>query len=141
MVKKKQTKVKREIRQVRRFSDEFKKGKVKEIEQNISTVAEINRQYQVSRSAIYHWIYKYSLHLKKGVRQVLEKESETLKTKRLKEQVAELERIIGQKQLSIDFLNKMIEIGSKELGVDIKKKFSGKSLNGTGKTGTNIATR
>lgn len=125
MATKNKTKIKREIRKIRRFSDEFKMKKVKEIEQNISTIADIKREYEVSRTTIYNWIYKYSLHLKKGVRQVLEMKSETLKTKRLNEQVAELERIVGQKQLAIDFLEKMIEIGSEKLGVDIKKKFSG----------------
>ena len=141
MATKNKTKIKREIRKIRRFSDEFKIRKVKEIEQNISTIADIRREYGVSKTAVYNWIYKYSLHLKKGVRQVLEVESETLKTKRLKEQVAELERIVGQKQLAIDFLDKMIEIGSEELGVDIKKKFSGRLSNGSGKTGTNTTTK
>jgi len=141
MATKNKTKIKREIRKIRRFSDEFKIKKVKEIEQNISTIADIKREYGVSRSAVYYWIYKYSLHLKKGIRQVLETESETLKTKRLKEQAAELERIVGQKQLAIDFLEKMIEIGSEELGVDFKKKFSGRLSNGSGKTGTNTTTK
>jgi len=141
MATKNKTKIKREIRKIRRFSEEIKIKKVKEIEQNISTIADIRREYGVSRTTVYKWIYKYSLNLKKGVRQVLELESETLKTKRLKEQVAELERIVGQKQLAIDFLEKMVEIGSEELGVDIKKKFSGQSSDGTGKTKKNITTR
>ena len=141
MATKNKTKIKREIRKVRHFSDEFKIKKVKEIEQNLSTIADIKREYGVSKSAIYNWIYKYSLHLKKGVRQVLEMESETLKTKRLREKVSELERIVGQKQLAIDFLDKMIEIGSEELGVDIKKKFSGRLSNGSGNTGTNTTTK
>jgi transposase len=77
---------------------------------------------------------KYSLHLKKGVNQVIEMESESRKTKLLQERLAELERVIGQKQLQIDFLEKVIEYGSEELGVDIKKKFDTESLNGSEKT-------
>jgi transposase len=46
--------------------------------------------------------------------------------------MAELERIVGQKQLEIDFLNKLLEIGSGELGIDLKKSFSPPPLNGTG---------
>ena len=46
--------------------------------------------------------------------------------------LAELERIVGQKQLEIDFLNKLLEIGSKELDFDIKKNFSPKLSNGSG---------
>jgi hypothetical protein len=40
--------------------------------------------------------------------------------------VAELERIIGQKQILIDFKDKMIDIAEEEYGVDIKKKYSSK---------------
>ena len=61
-------------------------------------------------------------------------ESESHKTHRLQQQVADLERIIGQKQLEIDFLNKLLELGSEDLGFDLKN-FSTKLLNGTGSTG------
>ena len=50
-------------------------------------------------------------------------ESEAIKTKQLLERQAELERIIGQKQIEIDFLNKLMEIASQELKTDIKKIF------------------
>ena len=53
-------------------------------------------------------------------------ESESHKTKRLLERLAELERIVGQKQLQIDYLEKLIEIGSEELKVDLKKSFGTK---------------
>lgn len=36
--------------------------------------------------------------------------------------MAELERIIGQKQIEIDFKDKMIDIAEEMYGVDIKKK-------------------
>ena len=49
--------------------------------------------------------------------------------------VAELERIVGQKQLEIDFLNKLMEVGSQELGYDLKKSFSNPPSNGSGSTG------
>ena len=48
-------------------------------------------------------------------------ESEALKTKTLLERNAELERIIGQKQLKIDYLEKLIEIASEDLKIDLKK--------------------
>ena len=58
-------------------------------------------------------------------------QSEAQKTKELLQRVAELERIIGQKQLEIDFKEKMIELASDELGVDIKKKYNTKQSSGT----------
>ena len=51
-------------------------------------------------------------------------ESEQVKTKALQEQVARLERIVGQKQMEIDFLNKLIELASEKYQEDIKKNFS-----------------
>ena len=45
------------------------------------------------------------------------------KNSELQKRVADLERVVGQKQLEIDFLNKLLEIGSSELGFDLKKKF------------------
>jgi transposase len=39
-------------------------------------------------------------------------ESEALKTKQLQDRNAELERIIGQKQMQIDYLEKLIELAS-----------------------------
>jgi len=134
-------KVNRQIRQTRYFNEDFRKAKVKEIEQNLTTITEISRQYNVSKAAVYKWMYKYSFHLKKGIIQVIESKSETLKTKRLKERVAELERIVGQKQLAIDFHDKLIEIASDEFGVDIKKKYSGKLSDGSGIIKKNTHTR
>ena len=128
MDKKNQTK--RKIRQHRYFSEDFKIQKVKEIEQNLISVSALSRLYEVSDTAIYNWIYKYSVHLKKGVTQVIEMESESRKAKKLQERLAELERVIGQKQLQIDYLEKIIEFSSEELGNDIKKKYDTESLDG-----------
>ncbi|OQX75182.1 MAG: transposase [Bacteroidetes bacterium 4484_276] len=72
------------------------------------------REYQVSRTSIYKWIYKYSNMRKRGVKQVVEARSDTCKIQQLKEQMKELERVIGQKQLLIDFQQKAIELAEKE---------------------------
>lgn len=129
---------KRKIRSHRYFSEDFKKSKVKEIEDNISTVSEIQRTYDVSQTSIYRWIYKYSNHLKKGTIQVVEMDSDTRKIEKLKQKVRELERIVGQKQIQLDFQDKLIEIAGEEFGVDLKKKFGSKPSHGSGSTGKNI---
>ena len=128
---------KEKLRPRRVFSEEFKRQKVKEIEENQIRVSEICRIYEVSDVAVYKWIYKYSTHLKKGIKQVVEFESESERSKKLQARIAELERIVGQKQMEIDFLEKVIEIGSDELDVDIKKKFSITSSSGSKSTGKN----
>ena len=122
------------FRQVRYFSEEFKKQKVREIEKNLSRVRDICKDYEVSDTAVYKWIYKYSAMRKKRIKQVIEAESDTKKILLLRDQVKELERIIGQKQLLIDFQQKVIELAEQEYKVDIKKKFGRKPFSGTGIT-------
>ena len=122
-------------RQIRYFSEDFKRKKVSEIERNLSRVSDISKEYQVTRSAVYKWIYKYSSMRKKSVKQVVEAKSDSQKIAALRAQVKELERIIGEKQVKLDFQEKMIEIAESEYKVDIKKKFSGKHSSGTGLKG------
>jgi len=119
----------------RYFSEAFKVKKVREIEQNLSTVLEISREYCVSSNAIYKWVYKYSSMRKKGIKQVIEAKSDTRKIAQLKEQVKEIQRVVGEKQIMIEFLEKVIELAENEYGVDIKKKFSSSLSNGSGRTG------
>jgi len=122
-------------RQNRYFSEDFKRKKVSEIERNLSCVSDISKEYQVTRTAVYKWIYKYSRMRKKSIKQVVEAKSDSHKIAALRAQVKELERIIGEKQVKLDFQEKMIEIAEREYKVDIKKKFSGKHSYGTGSKG------
>ena len=122
----------------RYFGESFKRKKVSEIERNITSVVEISREYQVSRAAIYNWIYKYSRHLKRGTKQVIEMKSDTRKIQTLNEKVKELEQLLGQKQVELEFHKKMVEIASEEVGFDIKKKYGSKRSAGSGITGRNI---
>jgi transposase-like protein len=107
---------------VRYFSEDFRKKRVKELEVNLTSISDICKTYNVSRAAVYKWIYKYSIMAKKNVRQVVEVKSDTQKIKALEERIKELERVVGQKQLLIEFKDKMIEIAEATYGVDIKKK-------------------
>lgn len=118
----------------RYFSEDFKKKKVREIEQNTVTVSELTREYGVSKTAVYKWIYKYSATRRKGIKQVVEAKSDTVKIARLREEVRDMERLIGQKQIRIDFLEKMIELAEQEYGIDIKKKYFSIPSNGSGHT-------
>jgi transposase len=119
----------------RSFSEEFKRKKIRELEKNITSVTEISRTYFVSRGAVYKWIYKYSAMAKKQVKQVVEAKSDTQKIKALEERIKELERIVGQKQLLIEFKDKQIEIAEAMYNVDIKKKVGSKLSSGTTSTG------
>jgi hypothetical protein len=70
----------------------------------------------------------------KGVKTIVEAESDTRKIIELQAKIAELERTVGQKQLLIDFQDKMIELAEQTYGVDIKKKLQSKPSSGTGTT-------
>jgi transposase len=118
----------------RYFSEEFKKNKVKELERNLVSIGDISRTYNVSRTAIYKWVYKYSIMAKKNVKQIVEAKSDTNKIRVLEERIKELERLVGQKQILLEFKDKMIEIAETTYGVDIKKKLSSKLSSGINTT-------
>ena len=126
-----------EQRQNRYFSEEFKKQKVADIEKKLITIGQLCRQYQVSRTAVAKWLNKYSPMRKKKERMVYESDSDSHRVKQMQERIKELERAVGQKQLKIDFLEKMIEIAGNDLKVDIKKKVSTKLSSGSDQTGKN----
>lgn len=94
------------------------------------TVQQISDLYQVSRTSIYRWLYKYS-ELERGVKTVVQMQSEEQKSKELLQRVSELERIIGQKQLELDINQKIFEYLNQELGYDVKKKYEQRSSNGS----------
>ena len=58
---------------------------------------------------------------------VVQKESEQAKTILLLKKVAELEQLVGQKQVEVEYLKKVIEFGSEITETDIKKKFESRS--------------
>lgn len=125
-------------RRYRRFSDNFKQEKVKEIERGITRVSELCKQYEVTSSNVYKWIEKYGNMKKKQERIIVESQSDAKQLLDLKKKIAELERIIGQKQILLDFKDKMIEIAEETYKVDIKKKFIDKPSGTTGTTESDI---
>jgi hypothetical protein len=52
------------------------------------------------------------------------KESQSAKFKELEQRIKELERNVGQKQIMIEYLEKMIDLAKEELNIDIKKNFA-----------------
>jgi transposase len=127
-------------RQVRIFSEALKKKAVRDIESGKCSVVMVCREYSVSNQAVYGWLNKYSRHLQSSKRMVVEMESEGYKSKELEQRIKELEAALGRKQLEVDYLNKLIEISSNEMGVDLKKKVNIPPLSGSESTKENTAT-
>jgi hypothetical protein len=78
--------------------------------------------------------------MKKKTKMIVEQQSDTVKFLNLRKKVAELERMVGQKQIIIDFMEKMIEMAEDVYQVDIKKKFGGEPSFGSGRTDNNTPT-
>ncbi len=127
----------KKIQRKRVFSDELKRKIVKEFEKGEITIKEISNFYQVNVSAIYKWIYKYSRYQKKSIQIVEMTKSSTQKIKDLEFRIKDLERAVGQKQMNIDFLEKMIDIAKDEYDIDIKKNSSTPQSTGSESTKKN----
>lgn len=110
-------------RRRRNFSESFKRKKVQEIESGQTKIAELCRQYDTNRSSVYKWLNKYGNMKTKKERLIIETESDTKQLIALKKQIAELKMLLAEKQIQIDFKDKMIEIAEDMYNVEIKKKF------------------
>lgn len=109
------------LRSSRVFSAEFKQTLVQDYEKGQFSVSELSKLYQIHTTIIYRWIQKYSSYNKRKIKVVEMADSSKQKLKDLQKRVEELERAVGQKQLNIDFLEKMIELANTHYGIDIKK--------------------
>lgn len=125
----------------RSFSEQFKRDKVKDLVEKRISAKQMCDLWHISRTTVYKWLYKYSPYHSSGTKMVVQMESEAHKTLQLLQRVAELERIVGQKQLEIDFLNKLMELATEELGYDVKKNTAAKLSSGSGGTSKTTATR
>ena len=109
-------------KQRRIFSTAFKKEKVELIDGGKLSVKDVSDLYEVSLTAVYKWIKKFS-KLPKDERIIVEKISEENKSKQLLETIRNLERSIGKKQLELDYYKAIVDLVSEETGEDIKKKY------------------
>jgi transposase len=120
----------KKLRKRRIYSEEFKRELVGLFEQGTYSVPQLEKLYGVHCGNVYEWIYKYSTFNEKSVCVVEKKESHSQKLKELEQQVKELERLVGQKQIKIEYLEKMIDIAKQEYQIDIKKNFITQPLSG-----------
>jgi transposase-like protein len=124
----------RKLHKARRYSEPFKKQLVSDFESGQYSVVELERLHGVSYRTIYNWIHKFSTFNEKGYRIVEMKDSSSKKVKELEQKIKELERTVGQKQIMIDYLEKMMEIAKAEYNIDIKKNFNTPQSTGSGRT-------
>ena len=106
------------VRKNRHYSEDFKREIVSVFESGKLSVLQLEKLYGISNSLIYNWIYKYSTFNEKGIRVVEMKSSSIEKLKQLQQKIKELEQVVGQKQIKIDYLEKMIDIAKEDLKID-----------------------
>lgn len=114
----------RQLKKRRRFTDEFKKEIVSIFESGKFSVLQLQKLYGINGTVIYRWIYKFSTFNEKGCRIVEMSVSSHNKLKELEAKVKQLEQIVGQKQIAIDYLEKMIELAGSEFNIDVKKNYN-----------------
>lgn len=109
-------------RERRYFSESARKSIVKEIEEGLSK-AEASRKYEVSQSAIYKWMVKYSAHYQAALVKVVEHASDSNKVKKLEAELQQAYSLLGRAKAESMFLQTIIEKADEEMGTDLKKSF------------------
>jgi transposase len=113
-----------QIKKTLYYSEGFKREIVSLYETGKFSVPQLESLYKIHNSTIYNWIYKFSIFNEKGYRVVELKTSSMSRLKELELKIKQLEQAVGQKQIKIDYLEKMIDIAKEELKIDIKKNFN-----------------
>lgn len=113
------------------YSEDFKRYLVKEYEKGRFSVRQLSELHHVSFRSIYKWIYQYSYYNKKKIVVVEMGESSSKKLKDMEQRIKELERKVGQKQIMIEYLEKMIDLAKEHYDIDIKKNFATPPSNGS----------
>lgn len=114
----------KQIRKHRKYSEDFKKSIVASFEKGEFSVRQLEKLYGIKNTSIYNWVYKYSKFNEKGCRIVEMEDSNQNKLKELAKKVKDLEQMVGQKQVAIEYLEKMIELAKTDLNIDIKKNYN-----------------
>ncbi|MFK7935988.1 MAG: transposase [Saprospiraceae bacterium] len=109
------------IKKRRIFSKSFKQHLVKEYESGKFTVLELCKLHGVNNPSLYSWIYKYSTYNQSNTVVVEMKESSLQKLKAYEKRIKDLEQIVGQKQIQIDYLEKIIDLSNQHFDTDLKK--------------------
>ena len=110
------------IKTSRIFSEQLKRKLVKEIETGSLCVKDVCEIYQVSHTSVYRWLNNFSKIYKRNNVIIVEEKSESKKAKFLEQKVKELERALGNKQMQVEYLEKLLELHKEATGEDLKKK-------------------
>ncbi len=88
------------MRNLRTFSQEFKRQVIEELISGESRPAQLCRRYNISPSLLYHWKKQYSLG---------KFNNEPVEEAALKDRIEKLERLVGRLTLENEFLKKGLQ--------------------------------
>ena len=88
------------MRNLRTFSQEFKRQVIEELMRGESRPAQLCRRYNISPSLLYHWKKQYSLG---------KFNNEPVEEAALKDRIEKLERLVGKLTLENEFLKKGLQ--------------------------------
>lgn len=107
-------------RQSRRFSESFRKDQVFKIESGELTIADVSRLYHVRWASVKRWVDKFGTKSSDGV--VIQTREEINRIKDLEKRNAHLEKLLGQGQIRIHYLEECVRLAKDQLGADFEKK-------------------
>ena len=113
------------MRNLRTFSQEFKRQVVEELMSGESRPAQLCRRYNISPSLLYYWKKQYSLG---------KFNNEPIEEAALKDRIEKLERLVGRLTLENEFLKKGLQHnlsqprrnGNSSANVSVSSEVSGK---------------
>lgn len=111
----------------RYFSESARKAIVSEIDEGLSK-AEAGRKYEVSQTAIYSWLRKYSKTYQATLKVRVEHESDSEKNKALKAELSKAYEALGRSQAENMLLQKTLQLASEHFEMDLKKTFENRHL-------------
>ncbi|WP_116109421.1 transposase [Lewinella sp. IMCC34191] len=111
------------IRPRRRFSLDFKRARVRDFESGTFSVSQMSRLYDIKGTVLYRWIKKFGQQATTPQAVIVEvPHSQTEKVKRLEARLAMLERLVGNKQIEIEFHKERLQLLAEEHGINVQKK-------------------
>ena len=101
---------------VKRYSEEFKRHLVSEIESGNVCQAEAAKTYGVAKSLVRHWLSEYGrFRPQRSIMEVVMKSE--------KERISELEKALADAHLKIRIYDEILNMAGKKYKVDLKKTF------------------
>lgn len=119
---------KHQVRTKRRYSEGFRRARVKDFEDGIFGVYQMARLYNVSYQSIYKWIEKYSSQPRTQAIIVEVPNSQSEKLKLLEKQLTEAQNLIGRLQIKNDHLETQLDLALENTSCAQKKRSASKPL-------------